>query len=181
MAEEKDPREQPVVDEKVSTHNDITKKDLKAAELHDKVSRRGVIIAVSVLTLVIVGLIAAAGAVALRGSDNRFAAQGDGFTTMHFTRFAGNDSPVSGAGQYVSTQATNDSVTTTVYNFKRGVVVAVNSDNIVIAGGGKQTTIKTNSSTVYTDSVKPAVNDTVAITGTTANSMITATEITVQN
>jgi hypothetical protein len=100
---------------------------------------------------------------------------------MHITRFTGNDSPVSGSGQYVSTQATSDSVTTTVYNFKRGVVVAVNSDNIVIAGGGKQTTIKTNSSTVYTDGTKPAVNDTVAITGTTTDNTITATEITVQN
>jgi hypothetical protein len=49
----------------------------------------------------------------------------------------------------------------------------------VIAGNGKQTTIKTNASTMYT--TKPVVNDTVTVVGTTTDSTITATEIGVTN
>lgn len=181
MAEKKDSQEKLVDDTNISDKKDVTKQDVREAELRDKASRRSLIIIVAVLTLLIIGLIAGAGVVAMRGRENRFADPMNGFGMTRITSIAGNDMPVSGSGQYVSTQATNDSVTTTVYNFKRGVVVAVNTDNIVIAGGGKQTTIKTNSSTVYTDSIKPAINDTVAITGTTADSTITAIEITVQN
>jgi hypothetical protein len=59
--------------------------------------------------------------------------------------------------------------------------VAVNNDNIVIAGNGKQTTIKTNSSTTYVDDVKPAENDTVVIAGTTKDGTVTATHIRVAN
>ena len=90
--------------------------------------------------------------------------------------------PDYGYGRSIQTQVTDSSVTTTVYTYQTGVVVAVNSDNIVIAGNGTQTTIKTNSSTTYTNDIKPAVNDTVVIAGTTASdSSITATEIRVAN
>lgn len=181
MAEEKDLQEQSVDDKNISIKKDITKKELKDAEMRDKASRKSLIIAVAVLTLLLIGLIVGAAVVAMQVRQNRFADPMNGFGATTITRFIGSDAPVSGSGQYVSTQATNDSVTTTVYNFKRGVVVAVNSDNIVIAGGGKQTTIMTNGSTVYTDGTKPALNDTVAITGTTVGSTITASEITVEN
>lgn len=91
-----------------------------------------------------------------------------------------NRSPF-GYGQSVQTQADNGSVTTTVYNYLTGVVTAVNSDNIVIAGNGKTTTIATNSSTTYDNDTKPAVNDTVVVTGTTSGATITATDIAVNN
>ena len=82
--------------------------------------------------------------------------------------------PDYGYERSIQTQVTDNSVTTTVYSYQTGVVVAVNSDNIVIHCNGTQTTIKTNSSTTYTNDIKLAVNDTVVIAGTTASdSLIT--------
>lgn len=71
--------------------------------------------------------------------------------------------------------------TTTTYTQTQGVVTAVNSDSIVVAGGGKTQTIKTNSSTAYANDTKAAVNDTVVIVGTKDGNTITATQIAVYN
>ena len=150
-------------------------------EKDDSKSRKNLLIAVSVLSVIGVGLLITAVALVVRSDASPTGSREIGGVRggMHITRYGGQ--PFDGTGRYISTEVTNDSVTTTVYNYKRGVVVAVNKDSIEIAGGGKRTTIKTNSSTVYTDDTKPAVNDTVTVTGTTTDGTITATEITVQN
>jgi hypothetical protein len=71
--------------------------------------------------------------------------------------------------------------TNTTYTRTEGVVTAVNSGNIVVAGGGKTQTITTNSSTTYDGGTKPAVNDTVEVIGTESGTTITATEVAVLN
>jgi hypothetical protein len=82
-------------------------------------------------------------------------------------------------------QSSSDGLTTTTtnttYTQTEGVVTAVNSDNIVVAGGGKTQTITTNSSTTYANDTKPAVNDTVVVVGTKDGDTITATQIAVYN
>jgi hypothetical protein len=82
-------------------------------------------------------------------------------------------------------QSSSDGLTTTTtnttYTQTQGVVTAVNSDSIVVAGGGKTQTIKTNSSTTYASDTKPAVNDTVVVVGTKDGDTITATQIAVYN
>jgi hypothetical protein len=86
---------------------------------------------------------------------------------------------------FTERSSTSDGLTTTTtnttYTQTQGVVTAVNSDNIVVAGGGKTQTIKTNSSTTYVGDTKPAVNDTVVIVGTKDGDTITATQIAVYN
>ena len=72
--------------------------------------------------------------------------------------------------------------TTTKYTYTQGVVTKVNGDSIVVAGGGKTQTIKTNSDTSYVDDTKPAVNDTVVVIGKADNDgAVTATELRVAN
>ena len=82
-------------------------------------------------------------------------------------------------------QSESDGLTTTTtnktYTQTQGVITAVNSDNIVVAGGGKTQTIKTNGDTKYSDDEKPAVNDTVVVTGTKDGDTITATQVVVFN
>lgn len=82
---------------------------------------------------------------------------------------------------YTVQQSDSDGLTTTTtnttYTQTQGVVTAVASDSITVAGGGKTQVIKTNSSTTYTDDVKPAVNDTVVVVGTKSGDTITATQI----
>jgi hypothetical protein len=86
---------------------------------------------------------------------------------------------------YNVSQSSSDGLTTTTtnttYTQTQGVVTAVNSDSIVVAGGGKTQTIKTNSSTTYSNDTKPAVNDTVVVVGTKDGATITATQIAVYN
>lgn len=86
-----------------------------------------------------------------------------------------------GYSRFMQTSSDNNTVNTTVYTSLTGVVTAVNGDNIIVAGDGKQTTITTNSSTTYDGDVKPKVNDTVTVIGTTAGDTTTATEIGVLN
>lgn len=90
-----------------------------------------------------------------------------------------------GERMYTIRQSSSDGLTTTTtnttYTQTQGVVTAVNKDSIVIAGGGKTQTIKTNSSTNYVDDTKPAVNDTVVAVGTKDGDTITATQIAVYN
>lgn len=158
----------------------------KAADVHPGTNssrniapnRRGLIIGLVVLAVLILGLLGAAGFAVLNGTQQRLSERdGTGFTgSSMMYRGLGF-----GRGRTVQTEVSDGTVTTTVYNYLTGVVVAVNSDNIVVAGNGKQTTIKTNSSTSYVGTVKPVVNDTVTIAGTTADSVITATEINVVN
>jgi len=71
--------------------------------------------------------------------------------------------------------------TKTTYTQTQGVVSSVNGDTIVVAGGGKTQSIKTNGHTKYTEDVKPAVNDTVVIVGTKDGDTITATQVAVYN
>lgn len=71
--------------------------------------------------------------------------------------------------------------TTTTYTQTEGVITAVNTDSVVVAGGGKTQTIKTNGSTQYVNNVKPAVNDTVVVTGTKSGDTLTATQVAVYN
>lgn len=90
-----------------------------------------------------------------------------------------------GERTYSVSQSSSDGLTTTTtnttYTQTQGVVTAVNGDSIVVAGGGKTQTIKTNSSTTYVDDVKAAVNDTVVVVGTKDGDTITATQIAVYN
>lgn len=82
-------------------------------------------------------------------------------------------------------QSDSDGLTTTTtnttYTQTRGVVTAVNNDSIVVAGGGKAQTIKTNGSTKYVDDIKPKVNDTVVVTGTKDGDALMATQVAVLN
>lgn len=141
--------------------------------------RRGLVIGLVVLAVLALGLIGAAGFVVLNSTQQHLSERsGSGIMSggMHIYDRSGF-----GRGRTVQTEVNDSTVTTTVYNYLTGVVVAVNSDNIVVAGNGKQTTIKTNSSTSYTNDTKPVVNDSVTIAGTTADNVITATQIAVAN
>jgi len=177
MADEKDV----IGTQAKDSRKESVKRDLAAAEMRDRAGKRGLIATLIILIIIIVGLIIAAGYFAVRSNAyNRFGIGAPGVTTIDRSiRFGGRG--FVGGGQYTTTEVSNGSVTTTVYNYITGVVTAVNSDNIVIAGGGKSTTIQTNGSTTYTDGTKPAVNDTVTVEGTTSGSTITASQITVDN
>jgi hypothetical protein len=86
---------------------------------------------------------------------------------------------------YNITQSNSDGLTTTTtnttYTQTQGVVTAVNGDSIVVAGGGKTQTIKTNTATTYANDVKAVVNDTVVVVGTKDGDTITATQVAVYN
>ena len=86
---------------------------------------------------------------------------------------------------YTVQNSSSDGLTTTTtnktYTQTQGVVTAVNGDSIVVAGGGKTQTIKTNDATKYEDDTKPVVNDTVVVVGTKDGDTITATQIAVYN
>ncbi|TAL14847.1 hypothetical protein EPN95_01310 [Patescibacteria group bacterium] len=145
-----------------------------------KASRRGLIIIISIVGLLLIGVLIGGGAWLYNAAYRQSAFRTRPYTTGMMSRIDADTGY--GYGRSIQTQVTDNSVTTTVYTYQTGVVTAVNSDNIVIAGNGKQTTIKTNSSTTYTNDVKPKVNDTVVIAGTTASDgTITATEIRVAN
>ena len=64
-----------------------------------------------------------------------------------------------------------------------GVVVSVNGDTFVVAGNGKQVTVKKTDSTIWRNDTNKtvAVNDSVSVTGTTADGVLTATTIAVRN
>ncbi len=147
---------------------------------NSKKNQRGLIIGLSVAGLLLIGIFIGGGlwvfgAVARQNAVSARPYFNDGVSSRLSMRSG------YGYGNEIDTQVSNGTVTTTVYTYQTGVVVAVNSNTIVIAGGGKQTTIDTNSSTTYVGGVKPAVNDTVRVAGTTANSTITATSIAVIN
>lgn len=116
-------------------------------------------------------------------ADHRNGIPANGTTSMG--RYMGHQGFGSGERTYTVRQSSSDGLTTTTtnttYTQTQGVVTAVNSDNIVVAGGGKTQTIKTNSSTTYVDNTKPAVNDTVVVVGTKDGDTITATQIAVYN
>jgi len=71
--------------------------------------------------------------------------------------------------------------TNTTYTQTEGVITSVSGDTIVVAGGGKTQSIKTNGDTKYDDDTKPAVNDTVVVIGTKEGDTITATQVAVYN
>ncbi len=146
--------------------------------IRNRMRRRGLIAVLIIAVLILIGLAMVAGFM-MNNRYNRRLVEQPNYTVNRMMRFDG-DTGV-GYGQYVQTTASSGSVTTTVYNYQTGVVTAVNSDNIVIAGNGKQTTIKTDSSTQYVGGTKPVVNDTVSVVGTTTNNTITATQIGVVN
>jgi hypothetical protein len=133
-------------------------------------------------TLVFYLILIGAGVWAFKGmADHNRENKGEGVRTtkvMHRSGFEGERT-------FVVQQSTSDGLTTTTtnktYTQTRGVVTKVNSDSIVVAGGGKSQTIKTDASTGYSDGTKPAVNDTVIVVGTKDGDAITATEIAVYN
>lgn len=144
---------------------------------NQKTSHKGLIITLSIVGVVIIGLIVGGGIWAFNRVADRANLRNQPFGGA---TSRGVDRPAFGYGRTVQTQVSSDNtVTTTVYTYQTGVVIAVNSDNIVIAGNGKQTTIKTNSSTTYENNQKPVVNDTIRIAGTTDNGTTTATDIAV--
>ncbi len=189
MAEEKHQslHESNAVDETTTTkHTPATAdnpngvhKDVYANSWHNRIGRRGLIVIVILVVLFLLALATAAGFM-MRNRYERGINDQPYYTVNRMMHYGGYGSGI-GYGQYVQTQASSDSVTTTVYNYQTGVVTAVNSDNIVIAGNGKQTTIKTDSSTQYVGGTKPVVNDTVSVVGTTTDNTITATQISVIN
>jgi len=152
---------------------------VEAAPRH---SRKWVLSIVAIV--VVVYLILAVGGLWFLHSvaDHRDGASSDTRTTMaqHGQRGLGN-----GERTYTVRQSSSDGLTTTTtnttYTQTQGVVTAVNGDSIVVAGGGKTQTIKTNSSTTYVDDTKAAVNDTVVVVGTKDGDTITATQIAVYN
>ncbi len=180
MADEKHQatHESNLVDKTKSTSD----KEFSDSKTRHKVGRRGLIFTVVILSMLVLGLVATTGYMLAGGYVRHSSLVDDsGFTAMsRVMRFGGDRSGI-GYGSYVNTQVSGDTVTTTVYTTQTGVVTAVNSDNIVIAGNGKQTTVKTNSSTQYDNGTKPAVNDTVTVVGTTVDNTTTATEIGVVN
>lgn len=167
---------------KVTKSENVTKKEREISTQLDNSRRHKLMILVALLVILIIVLIFAAGSLMRRATNENlgtndvrsdYSMMRDGYFGRHY--FSTN------SGQYVNTQVTNDTVTTTVYNYMRGVVVDVNKDNIIIAGSGRRTTINIDKSTEYTDNVKPVVDDTVVITGTTSNDKITASRIEVTN
>ncbi len=159
----------------------IPAKEFSGRKTRYKVGRRGLIFTVAILVFLVVGLLATTGYMLAGGYMGRnVVVDNSGFTSSRMMRFDGERSGI-GYGNYVNTQVSSGTVTTTVYTTQTGVVTAVNGDSIVIAGNGKQTTIQTNSSTQYNNGTKPVVNDTVTVIGTTANNTTTATEIGVVN
>ena len=143
-----------------------------------RMGRRGLIAILIIAILILLALAVGAGYMMNNHFERRLISQPN-YTVNRMMRY--DDNSGVGYGQYVETTASSGSITTTVYNYKTGVVTAVNSDNIVIAGNGKQTTIKTDSSTQYVGGTKPVVNDTVSVIGTTTDNTITATRISVVN
>lgn len=83
--------------------------------------------------------------------------------------------------QQSSSDGLTTTSTTTQYTQTQGVVTAVSGSSITVAGGGKSQAITTNSSTTYVGGTKPAVNDSVIVTGTKSGSTITATQVEVLN
>jgi hypothetical protein len=169
------PKQNPTsVDDTPGNNNEVY-----ANNWRNRMSRRGLIATLIIVVLIVLGLVMVAGFM-MNNRYQRGLMDQPNFTVNSMMR---NGHYGSGAsyGQYVQTQASSGSVTTTVYNYQTGVVIAVNSDNIVIAGNGQQTTIKTNSSTQYIGGKKPVVNDTVSVVGTTTDNTITATQIGVVN
>lgn len=65
-----------------------------------------------------------------------------------------------------------------------GVVSAVNGDSLTVIGSGTTKTVKTNGDTLYNgakDGKKPAVNETVSISGTTSGDTFTAKSVRILN
>lgn len=161
------------VDDNLASNNEVYVNNRR-----NRMSRRGLIATLIIAVIVLVALAMVAGFMINNRLERRLIDQP--YYTVNRMMHYGGGAGV-GYGQYVQTTASSGSVTTTVYNYQTGVVTAVNSDSIVIAGNGQQTTIKTNSSTQYVNNKKPAVNDTVSVIGTTTDNTITATQISVVN
>ena len=158
-------------------------KDVTVTSWRDRMGRHGWwwLTGAIVVLLFLVALAAGAGYMMSNRFYGRHMIDQPDYTVNRMMHYDGDGMMGIGYGQYVETQASSGSVTTTVYNYQTGVVTAVNSDNIVIAGNGQSTTIKTNSSTQYVGGKKPVVNDTVSVVGTTTDNTITATQISVVN
>jgi len=137
-----------------------------------------VVIGAVVLTaLIVVGALVAGRMLLNRYNNSMFVRGGTSVVVPH-PRFGGERT-------FSVSQSSSDGLTTTTtnttYTQTQGVVTQVNSDNIIVAGGGKTQTIKTDSSTTYVGDTKPAVNDTVVVVGTKSGDTITATQIEVFN
>lgn len=177
---EKEQTQDEVVTEKRTT-SAVTRPGANQVAVVPRHSRKwilGVVAAVVVLYIII----AAAGLWFLHEARNHSGAAVTGPNTATRQFGAGR---FSSERTFRATETSSDGLTTTstttTYTQTQGVVTAVNSDNIVVAGGGKTQTIKTNGSTTYAGDTKPAVNDTVVVVGTKDGDTITATQIAVYN
>jgi len=136
-----------------------------------------VIIAVVVYLILMVG-----GLLVFRAIGNHERGMiGNNVTTGQFTRMPRYSNQQTFNVRSDNSDGLTTTSTNTTYTRTEGVVTAVNSGSIVVAGGGKTQTITTNSSTTYDNGTKPAVNDTVVVIGTQSGSTITATEVAVLN
>ncbi len=67
-------------------------------------------------------------------------------------------------------------------NHVSGVVISVNGDQFIVAGNGRQTTVKkTDSTTFNTTGKSVAVNDNVTVHGTVTDNVLNATQIMIRN
>lgn len=174
-----------IIEEEVVTKSETKTTPVRPVSIAEaRRKRRSLIALLTLLGIVILGLLISAAVLAFVGfskedTSNTPGTMGFSSQNRGYSRLSGNTGYGYGTG--TQTSVSGGSVQTTVYSYLTGVVTAVNSDSIVVAGNGKTTTIKTNSSTVYDNSTKPAVNDTVTVAGTTSDSTTTATEIAVNN
>lgn len=163
----------------------VTKSESVNAAVAGRPSRKfiwTIIISIVVLYLIIVII----GSMIFHAARQTQTTGANGNSTSSAQRFGRPGmSGMSGDRTYNVSQSNSDGLTTTTtnttYTQTQGVITAVNSDNVVVAGGGKTQTIKTNSSTTYVGDTKPAVNDTVVIVGTKDGDTITATQVQVYN
>lgn len=154
--------------------------DIQPVEIQ-RPSRQWIIGIIAIIVVAYVILIAGGLWVFRSAAHNASEGQQGFHVQQRFTRpyFATNDQT------YTVSQSTSDGLTTTTtnktYTQTQGVVTTVNKDSIVVAGGGKAQTIKTNGDTTYVGDTKPAVNDTVVVVGTKDGDTITATQVDVYN
>ncbi|HEY8886269.1 MAG TPA: hypothetical protein VIM31_02080 [Candidatus Microsaccharimonas sp.] len=184
MAEKEHTREirDEVVTEKTTPHVDGVPVKTVTRRRHS----RQWVIAVVAIAVVVYLMLAVAGLWIFQTVANHRDVGVNGMGGMTTARQAGRQGfGMNGDRTYNLRQSSSDGLTTTTtnttYTQTQGVVTAVTSDSIVVAGGGKTQTIKTNTSTTYVDDTKAAVNDTVVIVGTKDGDTITATQIAVYN
>jgi len=177
LEKEETTTEKKTVTEKVTPHQAAVAPVSKGVGVLDRRHTKKWVIGIVAAVVVIYILAIVIGLTILHATDSGQR----GFTRTGTTQQFGGRPRAAIDRNYTVQQSDSDGLTTTTtnttYTQTQGVVTAVASDSITVAGGGKTQVIKTNSSTTYTDDVKPAVNDTVVVVGTKSGDTITATQI----